>query len=158
MRPLTAKGGITGMSKYIIIIATLAMTDIVYAESCWLNYGSNIEYVEDCDKYATVITATILADSFTATLLDNSVTTADIKADTRYINTDVSGVIISVKEKVMTSCPQPPDKMIKNKDGSYTKIESNVQNAMICFENLEYRELWTDYPENGGKFMQELGQ
>jgi len=57
----------------------------------------------------------------------------------------------------LVSCPQPEPKVIKNSDGTYTKTNLTTITLQACYgPSSTWEEEWTDYPENGGKFIRRM--
>ncbi len=66
-------------------------------------------------------------------------------------------VIISIDQPPqIIGCPWSEPKMIKNQDGSYTTIVTNVTLQVCYSKRANWQEEWTDYPENGGIFIRRL--
>ena len=74
-------------------------------------------------------------------------------------NYALADVIIDRREVAYVPCPQPPAQLIKQPDGSYQMWPSyNITTLQSCFRDVKWEEVWTDFPENGGKFIRRVGE
>ena len=62
-------------------------------------------------------------------------------------------VTITFKQIGTTACPLPERIVMPNGDGTYSRPEITQVPAIACFKHSEWREVWTDLPEKGGKFI-----
>lgn len=70
----------------------------------------------------------------------------------------VLGVTIVVREaeRVVICAPEP--KMEQFEDGSYARLHDPYAELTTCVVPArKWREIWTDFPENGGKFLRKRG-
>lgn len=70
----------------------------------------------------------------------------------RHARADV--VIEVMDEPRPTACPLPEPAVVKNRDGTYTRLAINSATLQMCYlPQMVRREVWTDYPERGGTFI-----
>ena len=69
-------------------------------------------------------------------------------------------VIISMYEPGQPiGCPQPPQKVTLNTDGSYSRSSQMTMTLQACFSSSRtWKEEWTDYPEKGGTFIRKVSE
>jgi len=73
----------------------------------------------------------------------------------------IKGIIISalvvtiwVHQMVSEDCNHYGSMMVKQVDGSYMVEFSGTFTLLVCSKSkVSHREVWTDYPEKGGKFL-----
>lgn len=68
----------------------------------------------------------------------------------------LADVVIVRKESSPAACPRPEPQLIKQTDGSYATQQQHTITLAMCWSFVEWRERWTDYPENGGAFVERV--
>ena len=69
-----------------------------------------------------------------------------------------AAVIINILEpSTPIGCPQAPPALQRLADGSYQRYIPRSMTLQACYSDARrYQELWTDYPEKGGTFINRM--
>lgn len=103
------------------------------------------------------LTADVIASQFCRiSLSDDNVKKLIAVSILLLCGSALAEVVIDRKSVAPTSCPQPEPVMIKNPDGSYSKPWPNTITLQMCWEARVWKEVWTDLPEKGGKFVSDV--
>lgn len=70
--------------------------------------------------------------------------------------TAVHPVVLTFTERGPAPCPRVERGPVKNEDGTYSPAQRMTTTLVACWSTATWREVWTDLPERGGKFVARL--